>query len=52
MMCKFFNSVQSFNPPLAEGGGANIAPLANFPNNLKTSTDIDAKPTVPYTASI
>ena len=33
------------------GGGAYNAPLAIFLNNLKTRTDIDAKLTVPYTAS-
>ena len=33
------------------GLAKNAPPLANFLNNLKTSADIDAKLTVPYTAS-
>ena len=42
----------SVNPPLAGGVAKNAPPhLANFLNNLKTSGDIDAKLTVPYTAS-
>ena len=39
------------NPPLA-GGRKTPPPLANFLNNLKTSAYINAKLTVPYTASI